>query len=54
VVVTVAVDDVLRATPLTVTNPVPDIATVPLAVAVHYVYFNHDHLNKNRVYSCSS
>ena len=34
VVVMVAVDEVLAATPLTVTKPVPDIATVPLAVAV--------------------
>ena len=33
VVVTVAVDVVLGATPLTVTKPVPDIATLP-AVAV--------------------
>ena len=32
--VTVAVDDVLVATPLTVTKPVPDIDTVPPAVAV--------------------
>jgi hypothetical protein len=33
VVVTVAVDDVLAATPLTVIKPLPDIATVPPAVA---------------------
>ena len=33
-VVIVAVDEVLAATPLTVTRPVFDIATVPPAVAV--------------------
>ena len=34
VVVRVAVDDVVAATPLTMTRPVPDIVTAPPAVAV--------------------
>ena len=34
VVVMVAVEEVLAATPVTVTKPVLDIATVPFAVAV--------------------
>ena len=34
VVVIVAVEEVLAATPLTVTKPLLDIATVPFAVAV--------------------